>query len=444
MATRLGLEERFAALAASAKNQVERRTGKTTAQLYAESEKRLTDVIELKEPDRVPVMWRGEKFVFKHSGVSPSAQFYDSFAYKEAIIKTFLDLEIEADAIHDNVASVTSGRAMEMLGEKQFVWPGGALRPDQSPQFLDAEMMKEDEYDLFMTDPTDFMIRYYLPRRFKALEDSFSKLRPLAHSFWGATPGLVRISPAFATPGFQKAAEALKLAGREQEQFSNWGEGISQILGIPPLTYPGGVGNMPFDILASDLRGMRGVMVDMIKQPEKLIAASEKVLEWRLARATRSNPPGRRTTGSSNHYASEDFMSKKQFEKFCWPTWKKSILATIDLGYVNWSYLEGKCDGYLEHFLELPKGKAFIGFEKVDVFRAKEILGHHMCIAGGVPASLMWAGSPQEVEDYCERLIKVCGKGGGFILACSVSLDDAKPANVKAMYDSVKKYGRYH
>jgi uroporphyrinogen-III decarboxylase len=91
----------------------------------------------------------------------------------------------------------------------------------------------------------------------------------------------------------------------------------------------------------------------------------------------------------------------------------------------------------------LPKGKVFFHFEKIDMARAKAILGGHLCIAGDVPPALLWGGSPQEVEDYCKNLIKVCGKGGGFMLISASSLDDAKPANVKAMMDSVKKYGRY-
>jgi len=38
----------------------------------------------------------------------------------------------------------------------------------------------------------------------------------------------------------------------------------------------------------------------------------------------------------------------------------------------------------------------------------------------------------------------VAGKGGGFILrSSSDSIDEAKPENVKALVDSVKKHGWY-
>ena len=78
------------------------------------------------------------------------------------------------------------------------------------------------------------------------------------------------------------------------------------------------------------------------------------------------------------------------------------------------------------------------------MFRAKEILGDHACLAGNVPAAMMCAGSPSDVEEYCKKLIQVCGKNGGFILAPSTGgYGEMKLENVKAMIDSVEKYGRY-
>ena len=37
--------------------------------------------------------------------------------------------------------------------------------------------------------------------------------------------------------------------------------------------------------------------------------------------------------------------------------------------------------------------------------------------------------------------IKVIGKNGGFILGPGSAIDYARPENIKAMVDSVKKYG---
>jgi uroporphyrinogen-III decarboxylase len=66
--------------------------------------------------------------------------------------------------------------------------------------------------------------------------------------------------------------------------------------------------------------------------------------------------------------------------------------------------------------LELPKAKAVAYLHQGDIFRAKEILGTHMCIMGGLQPGLLKGGSPQEIDDYRRKLVDVCGKGGGFIL----------------------------
>ena len=116
----------------------------------------------------------------------------------------------------------------------------------------------------------------------------------------------------------------------------------------------------------------------------------------------------------------------------------------IEMGWVCSIFCEGRCDDRLEYFLDLPKGKLVLRFAETDIFRAKEILGDHSCIMGAVPSSLLVTGSVQEVDEYCRKLIEVCGKGGGFILrATTDSIEHHKPENIKAMVDSTKKYGWY-
>ncbi len=106
-------------------------------------------------------------------------------------------------------------------------------------------------------------------------------------------------------------------------------------------------------------------------------------------------------------------------------------------------FWEGDCTSRLETIGDIPRGKALYAFEKTDIFRAKEVLRDRVCIRGNVPASLLCTGSPQEVRDYCKKLIDVVGKGGGFIMDSASSLDEEKPENVKAMIEFTKEYGVY-
>jgi uroporphyrinogen-III decarboxylase len=98
------------------------------------------------------------------------------------------------------------------------------------------------------------------------------------------------------------------------------------------------------------------------------------------------------------HRGLDGFMSIKQFEKFYWPGLKKAIMTNIELGYIVEPFFEGSWDSCLEYLLELPKGNVVFWTEKTNIFRAKEILGKHMCIQGGVPPSLLSAGSPKKLR----------------------------------------------
>ena len=92
----------------------------------------------------------------------------------------------------------------------------------------------------------------------------------------------------------------------------------------------------------------------------------------------------------------------------------------------------------------MPRGKALYWFEQTDLIKAKEVLGDRICLRGNVPASLLNVGTPEQVKEYCRKLIENVGKGGGFILDGATGIpDEARPENVKAMAEAVREYGVY-
>jgi len=96
----------------------------------------------------------------------------------------------------------------------------------------------------------------------------------------------------------------------------------------------------------------------------------------------------------------------------------------------------------LPYLLDLPKKVCVAELaSKTDIFKAKEILKDHMCIAGDVPAGLQAVGTPKEMEEYCRKLIDIVGKDTGFILSsgCTVAAD-CKYENFKVMIDTAKNY----
>ena len=429
------------------KDEIERKHGKTVDQLRHERDKRMNDAIMLRLPDRVPVTIQTGVFACRYAGLPLSAMYYDHIAYWEACLKTIVDFEPDTGGM---MAVGTSGLINELLDTRTQRWPGGNLPPDVPYQFVEGEYMKEEEYALFLSDPSDFVLRYYLPRIYGTFEPlaELPPFRNLAGGFFMGILGLL------ARPEFRALGEKLSQAAAEQERLMKVAMDLAEMeaqLGYPSqfgrlLGRGMGVGGAPFDVISDFLRGMRGAMIDMYRCPDKLLAACEMIQEWRFAEATpaildaQGNPP---RIFMALHRGSDGFMSKKQFEKFYWPGLKKAILKAIDLGYIAAPFFEGVWDDRLEYLLELPKGKVTFWCERTDIFKAKQVLGGHMCIQGGVPPTLLQAGSPQDVEEHCKKLIKVVGKGGGLVVGPGSAMDYAKPENVKAMVNSVKKYGGY-
>jgi Uroporphyrinogen-III decarboxylase len=59
--------------------------------------------------------------------------------------------------------------------------------------------------------------------------------------------------------------------------------------------------------------------------------------------------------------------------------------------------------------------------------------------------SLLIIGTPQKVDDYMKSMLTYCKEGGMRIYpgADGGISGDARPENVKALIEAVKKYGKY-
>jgi hypothetical protein len=424
---------------------IEKRSGKTVDELYHEKQKRLWDAIEMRQPDKVPVILGGTFFAAKYAGLPYSSAYYDPINWKKAYTKMIVDFEPDT---WGTAGAMSSGAALDTLQTKNILWPGGTLPPDVPEQTLDGEYLREDEYDLFLEDTTGFLLRCYLPRIQGALEP-LAKLPSLSDN-----PMMMMMFPMFAsmlnTPEYQEVGRALQKAGQEQAEhlqaLGNMQEDMAY-LGFPPMSERGPFLGPAFDNMANAYRGWKGIVKDMYRRPDKLIAALEKINRGQLSSihpADTSKPGPKLASAGAIHRGSDDFLSKKQWEKFYWPTWKRSMMKAIEAGYIVDIFAEGYCENRFEYFLDLPKGKVLIRFTDTDMFKAKEILGEHVSLMGSVPMDLLQIGSPSEVDEYCRKLIEICGKNGGYILrTCTDYIQDAKIENIKAMMDAVKKYGPY-
>jgi hypothetical protein len=411
---------------------------KSAAQLRKEREKRITDAIHLRIPDRVPVICGMGYFPAKYVGIPCSAAYYDFDAWFDAYRKTLPDFP--ADMIFPQ--PFTPGKALEILDPRQSRWPGYGVSPYHGHQSIEIDNMRGDEYDDFINDPSDYMFRIHMSRTSEKLA-GLANLPKLSSLHGGM--GAQALAVVFASPEVSRAVNTLLKTGRE---FRRWRSRMMKFdkmmldMGFP--RYFQGAAMPPYDIISHSMRGMTGLMIDMFRRPEKVIRACEKILEMTLERPL--PPPNRQGNirmFMTNTRGSDDFLSKKQFDTFYWPTFKKLVNGLIEKGATPCVFFEGNFTSRLEYLLEFPKGKMLARLDTTDIFRAKEILKDHMCIEGNVPSSLLQIGTVQDVKDYCKKLIDVVGKGGGFILAPRSSTDEVKPENLKAMVDFTIEYGVY-
>ena len=270
-------------------------------------------------------------------------------------------------------AGINCGRAMEILDYKMFKWPGHGLADNvEYQQYVETIMMQENEYDALIKDPSDFGFRVIMPKGVGALEPL--KGFPPLNSLMG-------MPLAFAFPftrqevrgAFQKLIEA----GAELEKFQK--ESFVVHIDSVSAGFPMGMGAgalAPFDMIADHLRGTQGTSIDMYRQPEKVMEATDMILEQTIKRTIASvNAMGAWTVNFALHKGDDTFMSNKQFEKFYWPSLKKLINALIDEGIIVSLFCEGRYNRRLEYIGDFPKGWVVWQFDQTDMAEAKRMVG---------------------------------------------------------------------
>ncbi|MCS7261001.1 MAG: hypothetical protein NZ765_09495 [Anaerolineae bacterium] len=410
---------------------------KSPEELYQERVKRILDACTGKVPDRVPIMGPYELFVYNYAGVTIKEAMNDYALARRACHK-FLD-DFQPDADFGPVLAYPA-QPMEFLGVKWFRWAGHGLGDNIMYQFVEGEYMKAEEYDEFIYDPSHFMATKWLPRSFQALE-GFAGFPPMRLMMWFGWTGLLT---AFAQPEVQRALQnAIKAGKLLSKWFASLGRYTQEIKkkGFP-LAY-GAFSWPPFDIIGDTLRGTRGIMSDMIRRPDKLLKALEITTQLCIEYGSAAAGADLPLTWIWMHKGSEGFMSDEQYATFYWPFLKRAIEGLVERGCIVVIYCEGNDTPRLKYFVDVPKGKVVYHFATMDMAKAKEMLHGIAAISGNVPNRLLLTGTPDDVKAYCKWLIDTVGKDGGYIMDTSALLDEAKPENVKAMFEFTREYGVY-
>jgi uroporphyrinogen-III decarboxylase len=398
---------------------------------------RVIKAINLEEPDRVPCQIPAGSFPAYYAGYDLKKVMYDIEAMKTSWMKFVTDFDCDT---HGSTFFFP-GKVLDVLDYKSYKWPGHGLTEDAvMVQFDEKEYMKPEEYDAFILNPADYIIRRFLPRNWGAFS-AMATLGPLSsfQSIAYQAMGMASI------PDFKPMFDAIS---RASEALSEWQSAVRECsLATQALGYPSTAGGMalaPFDTVADILRGTKGSAMDMFRQADKLLEATEKMVHLSLQsvveNADRFVSP---FVFVPMHKGDDNFMSDQQFEKFYWPSFRKLLLGLIEEGFIPSMVVDGAYNRRLEYIKDLPRASVIWTFEKTDMALAKAALKGHACIAGNVTGSLLYTGTPEDVKKYCRWLIDTCAPGGGYILSMGITVDIVDPANLQAIIETAKKYGVY-
>jgi len=395
-----------------------------TEKLYGERLNRYVTAMQNEKPDRIPIRPFAAEFAAKYAGYTCQQVTHDVDLALAAVRKCAADFEW--DATVGNMVFVWTG-LIDAVGTKYYTIPGIDAPPDSAFQYVEppdeeTAFMRADEYEELIADPTAFLANVWMPRASKDIQ-------PMG------APTSYRNNLAWLKGGMGMLTYFQKLAEQTARLRSESGT-VSAIAGALKA---------PFDIIADKLRGYRGLCVDIFRQPEKVLAATEALMPHMMFNALAGADPEKKVPITVwLHRGCIPFLSPDVFERFYWPTLKQIIEELYARGHQVLFYAEGNWNPNLKYIAQLPAKSIIYHVDRGSIFEVHKQVSDKFCLSGGIPNSLLAFGTPDEVRAYCKKVIDGVARDGGYILdAGAIMQQDAKIENVKAMTDFTLEYGIY-
>ena len=197
----------------------------------------------------------------------------------------------------------------------------------------------------------------------------------------------------------------------------------------------------PFSCAARIL-GMEDVMEATVEEPDRLLelVRFSTELTWSIIEPILVHED---ILGAnfSDPVASGDLISPDTFRKFAAPFLKDLAGRIRAKGKYSMIHICGDTTQILEDVVDIGPN-CFSLESKVDLKKAKEILGGKVCVAGNVaPTGSFLSGTPENVIIEANACVKAWGEGGGYLLTLGCDFPKTVPFdNVMALM-SLKAQG---
>ena len=250
----------------------------------------------------------------------------------------------DADAI--NYGSFSPYLLSHSFGAKVRV-PGVDLPPDQLWQVVETELMTREDYDFILDIGWKTFFQEFLTKR--VFDDAKVDLLP-------------------------KNQESIDVLGLWAKQ------------GIPVLS--GGDVTTLFELLCGG-RSLEKFFMDLMEIPDKVEAVMNKIVpHLAITVAKKVIKKGYPIAWVGGWRTAPSMISSAMWDRFVWPYFRRIVNEVINIGLTPLLHLDSNWERELGRFRDFPKGKIIAALDgDTDIFKAKEIIGDHLCLMGDIPAN---------------------------------------------------------
>lgn len=364
----------------------------TPGPLIEERLTRIMKAVALERPDRVPVVLEYCSFAALVTN-TPLPEFLLNFRNSvEVMIRAYQKVAEVAEADAINYGGFSPYNLCYTWLSKVKV-PGVDLPEDVPYQVFEEEVMVPEDYDLILRDGW-----------------------PSFHSTFVKEKIMSSVPPEY--------------LASNQPRVDVRGEWAK--IGVPVLAL--GTAAPPFEFLSGG-RSLNGFFMDLFDLADKVEAVMEAMIPYISASVCeQARNLGYPSVWVGGWRGAPAMISPEMWDRFVWPYLRRLVYEVIEQALIPLLHFDGNWDRELVRFREFPKGKCIMALDgETDIFKAKEVLGDHMCLMGDVPATMLSFDDPDTVYKYSSKLIRELGPEG-FILQSGCDIpENAKLENVQAM-----------
>lgn len=379
-------------------------------ELAQERNQLLDDLFTGKIPKRVPICIKLPlEFCIQHAGKDLA----------EAQWKTEMLEEIFDKCCQDFISDVLPVSAhrfpswYQILGARNWVMSSSGFL-----QHPEVEGLAVEDYDDFIANPYKCIMEKVLPKLYAELDtDSTAKALILAKAFKAY---------------YDERSHTAMINGRLMQKY-----------GYANVNLNAGFCEAPFDFVADQLRGFKGISTDVRRIPDKVEAAVEASLPLMIKAGMPPVPTKHGSTFIPLHMA--PYMRQKDFERLYWPTFKKLVEELAAAGMPSLIFAEHDWMRFLDYLNELPENTRIM-FEYGDPKLAKEKVGKKHIITGFYPLSTLKTGTKQECIDKAKELIDILAPGGKYYFNFDkgpITVDSVNVENLQAVLEYVAANTNY-